>query len=136
MAQKLTTITLDVSPAIAKKLEANAASYDESPGEYIKRILQNKKPKFNGDPLVFLDNPNLIPDKAKTLDFRKNANDQCQCSNNKGQRCSSNGVLKPVHTTMYIYMACAKHISEANKGGIIRPHSSSDPSLGGAGGWF
>ncbi len=131
MNQNLTSMTLEFSPATAKKLVTIADSHDETPAELIARLLKNKKPKLDGKPITFPNNPELQVDSRKTLDFRGNANKQCQCGTKSGKRCTSKGVLKPVHTGIYIYMACAKHIREANNDGVILPHSSSDPSLGG-----
>ncbi len=134
MTQKLTSMTLEFSPATAKKLVTIADSHDETPAQLITRLLKNKKPNYDGKPIEFPDNPELQIDNSKTLYFTENAKGQCQCVSRQGKRCTSTGVLKPVHTGIYIYMACAKHIREANNDGIIRPHRSSDPSFGGPAG--
>jgi len=131
MTQKLTRMTLEFSPATAKRLVTIADSHDETPAELITRLLKNKKPKLDGKPIEFPDNPNLLADKVKSFDFTKNAKGQCQCKSAQGRRCTSTGPLKPVHTGRYIYMACAKHIRDASHGKVILPHWSSDPSLGG-----
>ena len=131
MTQKLTSMTLEFSPATAKKLITLAKDYDETPAEYIKRLLKNKKPQFDGKPIEFLDTPGLEPDKTTNSNFTKAANGQCQCDTKTGHRCTSTKNLKPVHTGKFKYMACTKHINQAEAGKLIRPHRSSDSSLGG-----
>jgi len=131
MTQDLTNMADEFSPATTKKLIAIANSYDETPAEYIKRLLKNKKPKYDGEPIEFFDTPGLEADKERNYDFTKAANGRCQCETKSGKRCTSTTGLKPVHTNIHKYMACTKHIKQAESGESIRAHRTSDPMLGG-----